>query len=70
MRRPFRNAALAALLWTVFGGIWGLSSLLWSGMQFTNGRAVQSNFNQYRVVRMPEAPLGREYGNCRSRREQ
>jgi len=39
------------------GVIWGLSSLLWSGMQFTNGRAVQSNFNQYRVVRMPEAPL-------------
>ena len=39
------------------GVIWGLSSMLWSGMEFRNGGAVQSNFNEFRVVRMPEAPV-------------
>jgi isoquinoline 1-oxidoreductase beta subunit len=39
------------------GVIWGLSSMLWSAMQFENGRAVQSNFDDYRVVRMNESPV-------------
>jgi isoquinoline 1-oxidoreductase subunit beta len=39
------------------GVIWGLSSMLRSAMRFENGRAVQSNFNDYRVVRMSEAPV-------------
>lgn len=39
------------------GVIWALSSLMRSQMTFENGRPVQSNFNDYRVVRMNESPI-------------
>jgi isoquinoline 1-oxidoreductase beta subunit len=38
------------------GAIFGLSAALYSGIDFENGRTVQSNFNDYRVLRINEAP--------------
>ncbi|AKJ30268.1 xanthine dehydrogenase family protein molybdopterin-binding subunit [Caldimonas brevitalea] len=38
------------------GVVFGLSAALWSEIVFDKGRAVQSNFHDYRVARMPEAP--------------
>lgn len=39
------------------GVIWALTSCMRSRMDFTGGRAVQANFNDYRVIRMNEAPV-------------
>ncbi|OAM53365.1 aldehyde dehydrogenase [Methylovorus sp. MM2] len=38
------------------GIIFGASAALWGEITFNNGRANQSNFHNYRVVRMNEAP--------------
>lgn len=34
----------------------GLSAALWGEIKIQNGRVLQTNFHDYRVVRMPEAP--------------
>ena len=36
--------------------VWGLSATLWGEITVTHGRTVQSNFHDYRVARMPDAP--------------
>jgi isoquinoline 1-oxidoreductase beta subunit len=38
------------------GTIFGLGAMLYSEVMIRNGAAVQSNFNDYRVARMPDAP--------------
>jgi isoquinoline 1-oxidoreductase beta subunit len=38
------------------GIIYGLSAALWGEIEFENGRVRQSNFDDYRVVRMSESP--------------
>jgi CO/xanthine dehydrogenase Mo-binding subunit len=37
--------------------IWGLSAALWGEIAVQHGRTVQSNFHDYRVARMADAPL-------------
>ena len=39
------------------GSIFGLTAALSDGITFDNGRAQQSNFHNYRVPRMSDAPL-------------
>jgi isoquinoline 1-oxidoreductase beta subunit len=36
--------------------IWGLSAALWGEITVEHGRTVQSNFHDYRVARMHDAP--------------
>jgi CO/xanthine dehydrogenase Mo-binding subunit len=38
------------------GIIYGLSAALWGEISFKDGRVQQSNFDDYRVMRMSEAP--------------
>jgi isoquinoline 1-oxidoreductase beta subunit len=38
------------------GTLFGLSAALYSGIEFADGRTVQSNFHDYRVLRIDEAP--------------
>ncbi len=38
------------------GTIFGLSAALYSGIEFDRGRTVQSNFHDYRILRIDEAP--------------
>ena len=37
--------------------IWGLSATLWGEIAVRDGRTVQSNFHDYRVARMADAPI-------------
>ena len=37
--------------------IWGLSAALWGEITVEHGRTVQSNFHDYRVARMRDAPV-------------
>jgi isoquinoline 1-oxidoreductase beta subunit len=39
------------------GIIFGISAVLWGEVTFENGRVQQSNFDNYRVLRMEEAPV-------------
>src|SRR5262249_6599572 len=39
------------------GIIFGITALLWGKITFENGRVQQSNFDNYRVLRMEEAPV-------------
>jgi isoquinoline 1-oxidoreductase subunit beta len=39
------------------GVIFGIAALLWGEITFENGRVQQSNFDNYRVLRMEEAPV-------------
>ena len=39
------------------GVIFGLSAALWGEITIEEGRVVQSNFNDYRVMRMHETPV-------------
>ena len=39
------------------GIIFGITALLWGEITFENGRVQQSNFDNYRVLRMEEAPV-------------
>lgn len=36
--------------------IWAMTSVLYGGMDFENGAVQQSNFHDYKMVRMPETP--------------
>lgn len=36
--------------------IWGLQAVLYGGVHLRDGRVVQSNFHDYKMVRMPEVP--------------
>ena len=38
------------------GVVYGISGALWGEVTLNNGRVEQSNFNNYRVLRMNEAP--------------
>lgn len=38
------------------GVVWGLSALLYGGVEVKNGRVVNSNFHQNKVVRINECP--------------
>jgi isoquinoline 1-oxidoreductase beta subunit len=38
------------------GVVYGLSAALWGDITFDKGRVQQSNFNDYRVMRLPEMP--------------
>lgn len=37
--------------------LWGLSATLWGEITVEHGRTVQSNFDNYRVARMPDTPI-------------
>jgi isoquinoline 1-oxidoreductase beta subunit len=39
------------------GIVFGLTAALWSEVTFAKGRVLQNNFNDYRVMRINEAPL-------------
>ena len=39
------------------GIVIGITALLWGEITFENGRVQQSNFDNYRVLRMEEAPV-------------
>jgi isoquinoline 1-oxidoreductase beta subunit len=39
------------------GIVFGLTAALWGEVTFANGRVVQSNFNDYRMMRIDEAPV-------------
>jgi isoquinoline 1-oxidoreductase beta subunit len=39
------------------GIVYGLSGALWGEITLENGRVEQSNFNDYRVMRMNESPV-------------
>jgi len=39
------------------GIIFGITALLWGEITFENGRVQQSNFDNYRMLRMEEAPV-------------
>jgi isoquinoline 1-oxidoreductase beta subunit len=36
--------------------LFGLTAALWGDINIQNGRVIETNFNNYRLIRMPEAP--------------